>query len=244
MKHPACSRMRTFIQRYIPLAWRCRVSALRMRGRLDIGKKTYVHPTVQIIGRSRVRIGENSCIGERTWINVNNRLRSGVAVHIGKNCFVGRDNFFSSGSAISLGDYCLTTIGCRFICSSHVIDDPSVPYITTGTTSEDLIQVGSNCFFGAGCTVLGNVRIGHGSVVGTGAVVTKDIPSFSLAVGAPAKVIKRYSFSKKKWCDVEHLSPEDLAENPAEETYLAAMKFQYPQVPMPWIAAASDFGSF
>ena len=53
------------------------------------------------------------------------------------------------------------------------------------------IHIGPNCWVGAKVTVLDGVTIGEGSVVAAGAVVTKDIPPYSIAAGVPAKVIKR-----------------------------------------------------
>jgi acetyltransferase-like isoleucine patch superfamily enzyme len=206
------------------------------------GRFSYVHPTTQIIGRANVFVGDNSSIGERTWINVNDRSSTEIAVYIGTNCFIGRENFFSSGRVIHLSDYCLTTIGCKFICSTHVVDDPAIPYIASGTTSHESIKVGTNCFFGADSTVLGNITIGHGSVIGAGSMVITDIPAFSLVVGNPAKVIKRYSFSKKAWCPVDNLTDADLLGNPDEDAYLSSLKEGYAEVLMPWIAAGSDLG--
>ncbi|MCX7009570.1 MAG: DapH/DapD/GlmU-related protein, partial [Kiritimatiellaeota bacterium] len=52
------------------------------------------------------------------------------------------------------------------------------------------ITVGDNAWFGAGAKVLDGVKIGAHSIIGTGAVVTKDIPEYSIAVGLPAKVIR------------------------------------------------------
>lgn len=239
---PAEKDMRDLIRRYVPISWRCRFASFRLKGHMRIGRHSYVHPTAQIIGRANVLIDDNSCIGERTWINVNNRSSSDVAVYIGANCFIGRENFFSSGREIRLGDYCLTTIRCKFICSTHVIDDPTVPYIASGTTSHESIKVGINCFFGADSTVLGNVTIGHGSVIGAGSMVMIDIPAFSLVVGNPAKIVKRYSFSRKAWCSLDNLTEEDLAQNPDEDSYLSSLKGRYAEVLMPWNAAGSDLG--
>jgi acetyltransferase-like isoleucine patch superfamily enzyme len=156
----------------MPLKLRMFLSCLRLRGQLSIGSGSRVHRTAQILGRTHVSIGANSCNGERAWLNVNHRNIGELAIIIGDNCFIGRDNFFNSGRLIIIGDYCLTAIGCRFICSTHIVDDPRLPVMVTGTTASDIISVGSNCFFGAGVTVLGNVNIGHGSVIGAQALVS------------------------------------------------------------------------
>jgi acetyltransferase-like isoleucine patch superfamily enzyme len=217
---------------------------LPIRGPLTVGPGSRVHRSVQILGKVHVRIGANTCIGERTWLNVNHRTAGKVCISIGDNSFIGRDNFLSSGLSIVIGDYCLTTVGCQFICSTHVIDNPRLPVITTGTTATDSIVVGANCFFGTGATVLGDVKIGHGSVIGSQAVVLHDVPPFSTVIGSPARVVKRYSFKREGWISVESLVESDLAENPGADEYLRLLRMCSPRVELPWIAAGADMGSF
>ena len=57
--------------------------------------------------------------------------------------------------------------------------------------------MGEDSWFGAGAKVLDGVKIGAHSIIGTGAVVTKDIPEYSIAVGLPAKVIRDRRAGKK-----------------------------------------------
>ena len=152
---------------------------------------------VKMIGARAIDIGENTVIGDGSWINVNEpRLSS---IRIGSNCLVGMNNFFSVGSKITIEDYFLSGARCSFICSSHKIQDVSRPYLKTGTTREDEIHIGKNVFFGYNVSVLGNVSIGACSIVGANSVVRTDLPNYSVAVGNPARVIKRYDFEKKCW---------------------------------------------
>ena len=64
------------------------------------------------------------------------------------------------------------------------------------------ITIGEGCWIGQNVIVLPNVSIGEKTIIGANSVVTKDIPSYSIAVGMPAKVIKRYSFELHKWVKV------------------------------------------
>lgn len=236
--------LKALVRRYVPVRWREFISVLRSRGPLAVGEGSRVHRTAQIVGRSNVRIGKNSCISERVWLNVNNRIGNGIAISIGDNTFIGRDNFISSGRAVHVGDYCLTAIGCRFISSTHSADTPWLPIASTGTTLDDTITIGSNCFFGAGATVLGNLEIGHGSVIGANALVLTDIPAFSLAIGNPAKVLKRYSFKRKSWIRVQDLQDGDLDHNPDAAKYLNQLREVASRIDIPWIASGADQGSF
>lgn len=217
--------------------------SIRLKKLLRIGSASYIHPSVQVLGAENVLIGRNSYISQNSWINVNHRVGNEVSIDIGNNNWIGRDNFFSSGKSIKFSDYCLTAIGCKFISSSHVIDDPMQPYLTTGTTSDQSIRIGANCFFGAGVTVLGDIDIGHGSVIAANAFVLSNVPPFSVVVGNPARVIKRYSFSKHAWCKPETLLQDDFASQPDEATYLSMLKKSHGDIYMPRIAAGSDLGN-
>jgi acetyltransferase-like isoleucine patch superfamily enzyme len=189
---------------------------------------------VKLIGIRRMAIGRNTVIGSGSWLNVNRIDGANIALHIGENCFIGQDNFVSVGAAVTLRDYCLTTRYCDFLGSAHVYADPCQPYLKTGTTDKDSIYVGVNCFFGLGTRVMGNVRIGHGCVIGAGAEVRADIPPFSLVVGNPARVLRRFDFGKREWVN---WPAADYVEGPAEDVYLETLRQAHRWVIHPLSAA-------
>lgn len=184
--------------------------------RLRFSLTAYVPFSVKLVGIRRIAIGHNTVIGAHSWLNVNEVQGSGPALRIGEHCFIGIDNFFSVGRTVTVGDYCLTTKGCSFIGATHVYDDPMNPFLSTGVTNTADISVGVNCFFGIGAQVIGNVSIGHGCVIGAGAVVRENVPPFSLVVGAPARVIKRFDFDKQMWVK---WPADHYTEGPQEAAY-------------------------
>jgi acetyltransferase-like isoleucine patch superfamily enzyme len=221
-------------------AYRC---ALGLRASLALFLRfpsAYIASDVLLIGVVRMRLGANVAIGSGSWLNVNDRKSRPEGLVIGDNCFIGKRNFFSVGRSIILRDYCLTALNCAFIGSSHRYHDPMSVYMTTGVTLDANIYVGVNCFFGYGSQVIGNVRIGHGCVIGAGAVIRDDIPPFSLAVGNPARVIKRFDFSSRQWVAWPASS---FTEGPSEEAYLEHLRRQHGFVLQPISVAASSFGN-
>lgn len=64
------------------------------------------------------------------------------------------------------------------------------------------VKIGKRCWLGEGVIVMPGVTIGDGCIIGAHSIVNKDIPANSIAVGSPAKVIKRYSYEKKCWVKV------------------------------------------
>jgi acetyltransferase-like isoleucine patch superfamily enzyme len=235
-------KIATRLLRVLPIKLQCLILSTFLKGRIYLGFGSFIHYSVHILGRDNVRVGSNSCLSEGSWLNVNHRRGNKIAIAIGNNCFIGKQNFFSSGDAILIGDYTLTAIGCKFIGSSHNVNNPEIPYLLSGTTSDDRIQIGANCFFGAGSTVMGNVKIGHGSVIGAESLVLKDIPPFSMAVGNPAQVVKRYSFSNEAWLPISEISSKDEADMPNEMEYLVKLKSNFSHINLPWIAAGRSMG--
>ena len=232
-----------YVLRYLPIKFQALLQSFLLGGDLRRGARSYLHPSVHLLGRKNILIGVNSCVSEGTWINVNHRMVTGVSLKIGDNCFIGKNNFFTTGSVINVGDYTLTTIGCKFIGSSHVLNDPEIPYICSGTTNSDCIEIGVNCFFGADSMIMGNVTIGHGSVIGANSFVLQDVPPFSMVIGNPGRVVKRFSFLKMIWIPISEFTDEDLNSLPSEKSYLIKMKSKYPSVSMPWLAAGRSMGN-
>ena len=235
-------RVIRLLMKALPLRWRLALASARNRSRPTLGRGAFVHPSVQMLGKSAIRLGENSVLSQDCWLNVNHRDAAGFAIDIGDHCLIGRRNFFSSGAMIRLGAYVLTTNDCQFIGSTHVADNPLQPWIMTGTTATDTITVGTNTFIGAGARILGNVTIGHGCVIGAGAMVMCDAPPFSQMHGSPARVHRRYSFLRQAWVPTADFTEADAEALPTEQDYLLGLRRQ-PRPQMPYIVAGSDMGN-
>lgn len=227
----------------LPIKIMCKLDSIRTNGRLSVGKGSFIHPSVHIIGKKNIVIGANTFISEGGWLNANRRMEYEKEIEIGSNVFIGKFNFFSSGLKIKVSDYVLTTYGCKFIGASHIISDPMTPYISSGTTSKNVIEIGVNCFIGSGAIVIGNVSIGHGSIIGAGAHVTQDVPPFSIIVGNPAFIIRRFSFLQKKWINADEITEEELFLMPNTSDYLNEIMKNHSKISMPKIALGRNMGN-
>lgn len=241
--------LKRFIQKCLPVAlnfhFNFLVAKLRLLAvRKHIGKGTFIDKTVNVFGWKNVSIGCNSVIGEGSWLNVNDRIAGLDQIQIGDNCYIGRRNLFSSGRQLIIGHYVMTSNECKFLGNNHVFQNPMQPYVSTGTTSGGIMKIGVNTWIGAGAIVLGNVTIGHGSVIGAGSVITKNIPPFSVAVGNPCRVVKRFNFRDNCW--IEAIDNNMIAEleklMPTEEEYLTVLRKNCSQPLMPVLASTSKTG--
>lgn len=107
-------------------------------------------------------------------------------VRIGKLCHIN-ENVFIQGAMI--GDYVMIAPGVSILNNSHGIDQLDVPMILQPMTETKNPIIGSNVWIGRNAIILPGVKIADGAIVGAGAVVTKDVPAFSVVAGVPAKVI-------------------------------------------------------
>jgi acetyltransferase-like isoleucine patch superfamily enzyme len=226
----------------LPVFIQCKIQQIIFGGKIDCGEGSFIHSSCHLIGRSNISIGSNSCLSEGCWLNVNHRNHNVYSIIVGNNCFIGKNNFITSGAEILICDYTLTAFGCKLIGSSHATNDPLIPYMVAGATNGQKIRIGVNCFIGSGSSVIGNVKIGHGSVIGAESVVLKDVPPFSLVVGNPAKIIKRYSFNKGLWVSIDEFSFEDNLKLLSEDKYLSMIRLKHPKIRMPFIAAGKSMG--
>jgi acetyltransferase-like isoleucine patch superfamily enzyme len=208
----------------------------------DIGRRTYIDKTVHITGWKYISIGDYSVVSEHTWINVNQRFPNHRHIIIGSNCYIGRRNIFSSGNQIIIGDYFMSGVECKLLGADHIFDDPCRPYISTGVTSDKSIKIGTNVWLGAGVIVIGNITIGSGSVIGAGTLINKDVPPFSLVIGNPGRIIKRYSFTEKKWLPIGEFSSDLELNLPDEKVFCEKLRRIYHRVDIPLQAASKRRG--
>lgn len=223
--------------------FRARLLASRLRrAKLQelSARRSFVADSAHILGWDNVEIGRRCVISDDTWINVNDRSPGQIAIRIGDCTFLGRRNFLSSGTLIDIGPYCLTGVNCHFLGSDHLHGDPFTPYAATGVTSGGNIRLGPNCWLGSSVTVLKGVTIGYGSIIGAASVVTRDVPPFSVVVGSPARVVKRFHLARSEWVTPDQFPGE--ATLPSEQEYLAKMREKSPLIALPVNAGSRDRG--
>jgi acetyltransferase-like isoleucine patch superfamily enzyme len=97
---------------------------------------------------------------------------------------------------VEIGDHCMLANGCFVTDSNHRFDDPELPVPWQGFTSRGPTRIEDNVWCGAGVVVTSGVTIGRRSVIGANSVVTSDIPAYSIAAGAPAKVLRTIEYER------------------------------------------------
>jgi acetyltransferase-like isoleucine patch superfamily enzyme len=204
----------------------------------NISRHSFIARNVQILGIKHVVVGKHCVIGENTTFTVNDRSSKTISLIIGDNTYIGRNNFFTVGKSIEIGEYCVFGNNCSFLCSDHIFTTPLTPYRLSGATNDKKIKIGVNCWLGINVSVVGNVSIGHGSIIGANTVVTKDIPSFCMAVGSPSRIIKRFDFEKGLW-----ITDGEIKDNiyNDESIYLEYFRKNFETLPKSYHASSAQF---
>jgi galactoside O-acetyltransferase len=122
----------------------------------------------------------------------------GGRIEIGKGTYIGNFVYITGPGNVRIGKKCLIAAHSGIFANAHIFADPDKYIQDQGGICKG-ITIEDDCWLGTGVKVLDGVKIGRGSVIGAGAVVTKDIPAYSIAVGVPANVIRdRRSVSSQK----------------------------------------------
>ena len=161
---------------------------LRHPGKISIGERVSIDDDVLLdasgAGEKGISLGDGVIVSRSCVLQgKTGPLAIGNRADIGCNCI------FSSVSGIEIGQSTLIAGHCYIGGGRYRSDRLEIPMMDQGTYSEGPVILGEDVWLGAGVIVLDGVRIGRGSIVGAGSVVTREIPEYSVAVGVPARVI-------------------------------------------------------
>lgn len=151
-----------------------------LKGSLIIGSNVSIESNVKIYNRTE--IGDNVSIGD----NVELRSNGSSIVKIGSGTSINRNSMIMG--VVTIGENCAIAPGCCIVGSNHIFTDSTLSIKEQGLERKG-INIESDVWIGANACVMDGVTIGRGSIIGAGSVVTKNIPSYSIAVGNPCKVI-------------------------------------------------------
>ena len=143
--------------------------------------------------RDSLEVGEGALFEPGVWITAPGDAR----VRIGAGTFLNRNVMLAAQGLVEIGAHCMLANGCFVSDAGHRFDDPERPITWQGFETKGPTRIGENCWLGANVVVTSGVTVGRRCVIGAGSVVTRDIEAFSIAAGAPAKVIRRVEYPNR-----------------------------------------------
>lgn len=169
------------------------------------GENVKILPGVELTGSHRMAFGRDVIIGRDSQIMIAyDRPAEGPMILFGTGTSINRRALIAAVNEIIFGDYVLTAPGLYAADASHEFRNAGIPITMQGLQhSPGRLEIASHSWIGMNAALIGNIRIGKGSVIGSNAVVTRSIPDYCVAVGQPARVVSAYDTESRAWVRVE-----------------------------------------
>ncbi len=175
-----------------------------------MGQKSKLIAPMRLRNVHNIHIGESVLIHKYAFLLTLQEDKSLVPrLTIGDGSIIGHMNHIACISEVDIGEYVLT--GDRVFISdhSHGFSETTIPILKQPPVSKGKVSIGRGTWIGENVAVL-SCHIGKNCVIGSNAVVLSDIPDYSVAVGAPARVIRRWNPVSQNW---EKIAAMNVANN-------------------------------
>lgn len=157
----------------------------------QFGRNSVLVPPVRLEGEKRIAIGDRVYVGARSWIQTLPDCTAVIGLKIGNGTSIGSACVISAAHSIIIEDNVLMAPNVCIVDHIHKYVDLQSPIKSQGIDKIAPVFIGCNTWIGQNAVILPGVSIGKNCVIGANSVVNSSIPDFSVAAGAPARVIKK-----------------------------------------------------
>ena len=186
-----------------------KLSIQKIRTIIFFSSSRLIRFPIIIRGKKYIDFGSKLTTGEGCRFEAYNNQKSKKSLIFGKNIQLNDYVHITAMNNVVIGDNVLmaskiyiSDCSLGFYSGEEMDSSPEQhPIDRSYNISEVIIE--DNVWLGEFVSVLPGVTIGKGAIIGSNSVVTKDIPANTIAVGSPAKVIKKYNFETKKWVRIK-----------------------------------------
>lgn len=168
----------------------------------SIGKGVSLFYPLRIIGAKYMSIEDNVMIQFRANLSAVKIHEEDPFLLIKKGTTIGNFSHIVCSKKIIIEEDVLTADKVYISDNLHNYEDINMPIHTQPLIQKSEVIIGARTWIGENVCIIG-AKIGKHCVIGANSVVTKDIPDYSVAIGSPAKLIKRYCFDTNKWRRVD-----------------------------------------
>lgn len=165
----------------------------------SFGRRVAIVQPLKIEGKKNIYLGDQVHIANYAWLAALPLTgEKEVRLEIGSGTSIGHFNHIYATKSIVIGEEVLTADKVYISDNQHNYKNVSSPVIRQAVNQCNPVIIGEGSWLGENVCVIG-ASIGKHCVIGANSVVTKDIPDYCVAVGAPARVVKRYNKELMKW---------------------------------------------
>lgn len=161
------------------------------------GYSSIILNPLRVDGKKNIAIGDNVVINRLSWLYAKTHISSPV-LEIGDGCRIGHFNHITCTNYVKIGKKVLTADKVFITDNIHDYHDISLAVMDQGIISKGETIIGDGTWIGENACVI-SAHVGRNCVIGANSVVTKDIPDYSIAIGAPATIIKQYDQISSSW---------------------------------------------
>ena len=157
--------------------------------RISLGDNVCIEDGCTLIARSErgITLGDGVNLKQRVYLDTEG---ADGYIEIGRCAYIGTGCCLHGHQGLEIGDHTLFAQNITITPYSHKFDDVTRTIIEQGGHTRRIV-IGRDCYLGMGVCVLWSADIGDGSVIGSGSVIVKPIPPYSVAVGVPARVVRK-----------------------------------------------------
>ena len=184
-----------------------KIHTFSLKGKFyHFGDNSIIKPFLNSANEKYISIGSNVNIGSNCRITVStefggHKVKSDnkIRIKIGNNVDIGNNTFISANNTVEIGNHVIMSSYVFITDHDHGFGDFSKNLHEQPLTEGGFVKIGDNVFLGVKSSILKNVAIGERSIIAANAVVTKDVPAYSVVAGNPARMIKKFDFELSKW---------------------------------------------
>lgn len=176
---------------------------LRIKGRLGKSEGYInIEKGVKFHNPQCIYIGKNVGIGADTFFGpviLANSNCNNPQIIIGDGTWIGKHSSIAAIDCVKIGKHVLFAGYVHITDHSHGYEDITRPINHQPLITKGPVIIEDDCWLGFSCEILSGVHIGKHCVVAARAVVTKDVPPYSIVAGNPARIVKQYNFETEQW---------------------------------------------
>jgi len=170
----------------------------------SVGRELSIHPTCHLQRHAAhlIKIGNSVFLGKNVWIGAIVEMNNEPVISIDDGAKINSLVQISAKNHIHIGRDALISTGVLIQDHGHAYEDVTKPVCKQGITEGGRIRIEEGCWIGRGAAIVctkGELVVGRNCVVAANAVVLRSCPPHSVVFGNPAKVIRRYDFSRNMW---------------------------------------------
>ena len=174
-------------------------------GYKNFGKRSIIYKPILINGKKYISIGNNVMIRNGARLEAipkHNNNNYDCSIIIGDNTNIEQGFHCTSAGVLKIGSNCDILPYVLITNINHTYDQIDRNINENDFEVKETI-ISDNCFIGMNAKIFPGVHIGKNVIIGANSIVMNDIPDYCVAIGTPAKVIKKYDFEKKEWIKIK-----------------------------------------